>query len=159
MRDMECRGVARRLSTQEIRGYCGPVHYVHHHEVQNSKSLSTPLRIVFNSSASFMGHKLNDYWAKGPDCNSLYAILTRFREYPVAITTNISKMYNSIHLSERDQHIHRYLWRDLETNREPDQYVLTAVPFGHRPSAQWGFLRSSAALFQKRFFVFDYFLV
>ena len=135
MRDMEHRGVARKLSIQEIQNYCGPVHYLHHHEVRNSKSLSTPLRIVFNSSASFMGHILNKYWAKGPDCiNSLYAILIRFREYPVAITADISKMYNSIYLSDRDQHVHRYLWRDLETDREPDHYALTAVPFGDRPS-------------------------
>ena len=28
---------------------------------------STPLRIVFNSSASYMGQKLNEFWAKGPD--------------------------------------------------------------------------------------------
>ena len=37
-------------------------------------------------------------------------------------------------MSEGDQHVHRFLWRDLQTAREPDHYVLTAVPFGDRPS-------------------------
>ena len=30
-------------------------------------SLSTPCRIVFNSSARIFGHALNDYWVKGPN--------------------------------------------------------------------------------------------
>ncbi|XP_043234175.1 uncharacterized protein LOC122387784 isoform X1 [Amphibalanus amphitrite] len=135
MTDMEKRGVARKLSNEEIDSYQGPVHYIHYHEVIKQNSSSTPIRIVFNSSASYMGHVLNEYWAKGPDfINNLYGILLRFREYPVAITADISKMYNSIQLSTRDQHVHRYLWRDMDKNREPDHYILTAVPFGDRPS-------------------------
>ena len=132
---MERRNVARKLSQDEIRCYRGPVHYIHHHEIIKSNSSTTPVRIVFNSSASYMGHVLNNYWAKGPDfVNSLYGILIRFREYAVAITTEISKMYNSIRLLIRDQHVHRYLWRDLQTEQEPNHYALTAVPFGDRPS-------------------------
>jgi hypothetical protein len=42
----------------------GPVQYIAHHEVLKPEPNSTPVRIVFNSSASFMGHVLNDYWAK-----------------------------------------------------------------------------------------------
>ena len=64
----------------------------------------------------------------------MVGILLRFREYPVAITADVSKMYNSIQLSTRDQHVHRYLWRDMDKNRGPDPYILTAVPFGDRPS-------------------------
>ena len=135
MKDMENRGVAKKLSEEEIEEYDGPIHYIHHHEVMKPKSLSTPIRIVFNSSASYMGHALNQYWAKGPDfINNLLGILLRFREHPVAMTADISKMYNSIRLSKRDQHVHRYLWRDLQTNENAKHYVLTAVPFGDRPS-------------------------
>ena len=135
MKDMETRQVSRKLTEDEIRCYEGPVHYINHHEVFKANSSSTPIRIVFNASASYLGHSLNDYWAKGPDfVNSLYGILLRFREHSVAVTTDISKMYNSIKLSEKDQHVHRYLWRDMETQREPDHFVLTAVPFGDRPS-------------------------
>ncbi|XP_037773212.1 uncharacterized protein LOC119568872 [Penaeus monodon] len=73
--DMIDRGVARKLNKEEIQEYKGPVHYIHHHEVLKPESNSTPIRIVFNSSASYMGQKLNDFWAKGPDIlNSLLGV-------------------------------------------------------------------------------------
>ena len=56
MEDMVSRGVAREITDEEMRSYTGPVHYLSHHEVWNENSISTPMRIVFNPSASFMGH-------------------------------------------------------------------------------------------------------
>ena len=132
--DMIERGVARKLSEEEQRSYVGPVHYISHHEVLKPESKSTPCRIVFNSSASFQGHVLNSYWAKGPDLlNSLLGILIRFREEKMAITRDI-KMYHAVKISVLDQHTHRFLWRGLDTDREPDTYVMTSVSFGDRPA-------------------------
>ncbi|XP_062618012.1 uncharacterized protein LOC134279607 [Saccostrea cucullata] len=133
--DMVQRKAARKLSPEEVTSYKGPVHYLPHHEVLKPESSSTPLRIVFNSSASYMGHVINDYWAKGPKVlNDLLSILLKFRENQVGLVGDISKMYNSIHLSIEDQHTHRFLWRNCEIDRPPDHYVLTSVPFGDRPS-------------------------
>jgi hypothetical protein len=57
----------------------GPVQYIPHHEVLKPDSNSTPVRIVFNSSASFMRHVLNDYWANGSNImNALIAVRIRF---------------------------------------------------------------------------------
>ncbi|XP_071519114.1 uncharacterized protein [Panulirus ornatus] len=83
-----------------------------------------------------MGHVLNDYYAKGPDmlCD-LFGILLRFRQIRVAIVGDISKMYNSVLLSEADEMTHRFLWRDMNNTREPDHYCLQTVTFGDRPSA------------------------
>ena len=82
-----------------------------------------------------MGHKLNDYWAKGPNnVASLFGIVLRFREVKVAIQGDISKMYNSVDLDISEQHVHRILWRDLNTDRPPDHYVCLVVPFGDKPS-------------------------
>ena len=135
MDDMVERKVARKLTHSEISAYKGPVHYIPHHEVMKPESKSTPLRIVFNSSASYMGHTINDYWAKGPNVlNDILSVLLKFRENQIALVGDISKMYNSIHLCPRDQHTHRFLWRDLESERPPDHYALTCVPFGDRPS-------------------------
>ncbi|XP_033730738.1 uncharacterized protein LOC117320185 [Pecten maximus] len=135
IRDMVKRKVARKLSEREIDEYDGPVHYLPHHEVLKPDSRSTPLRIVFNSSASFMGHSLNDYWAKGPNIvNDLMSVLIRFREGQVGMAGDISKMYNSVKMSESDQHTHRFLWRDMDQGKEPDHYVMEAVTFGDRPS-------------------------
>ncbi|XP_071519122.1 uncharacterized protein [Panulirus ornatus] len=129
------RGGARKLTTYQIKDYQGPVHYIPHHEILRPDSKSTPIRIVFNSSASYMGHVLNDYYANGPDmlCD-LFGILLSFRQSPVAIVGDISKMYNFVLLSEADEMTHRFLWRDMNTTREPDHFCLQTVTFGDRPS-------------------------
>ena len=133
--DMIKRGVARKLSLDEIAPSTPKtIHYITHHEVLKT-SKSTPKRIVFNSSLKYMGHSLNDFWAKGPCMiNALYAILLRFRQEQVGIAGDIAKMFNSVKLSEKDQDVHRFLWRNLKTDIDPDHYVLTTVTFGDRPS-------------------------
>ena len=79
--DMINRNVCPKLSKQELEQYNGLLFYIAHHEVYNATSKSTPIRIVFNSSANFRGHALNDYLAKGPDLlNNLLGLLLRFRE-------------------------------------------------------------------------------
>ena len=34
----------------------------------------------------------------------------------------------------RKQHVHRYLWRDLQSDILPDVYVKTVLTFGDKPS-------------------------
>ena len=127
------RGIARKLSIEERKNYKGPVFYIPHTEVLKPDSLSTPIRIVFNSSIKFCGFSLNDMWAKGPDVlNSLFGILLRIREFPIAFTCDLSKMYNQIALSSFDMHCHRILWRDFDQSRQPDHYVLTSATFGDK---------------------------
>jgi len=107
--DMITRGVSRKLTTEELDAYDGPVYYISHHEVLRPDSKSTPVRIVFNSSANYRGHALNDYWAKGPDLlNNLLAVLLRFRENESALMGDIKKMYHSIKITPMDQHTHRF---------------------------------------------------
>ena len=64
------------------------------------RPLTTPLRIVFDSSHKYKGHSLNSYWAKGPDAyvNNLLAVLLKFRENSVGIVGDIKKMYNSVYI-------------------------------------------------------------
>ena len=129
------RNVARKLSKEELTNYTGPTHYIAHHEVLKPESKSTPVRIVFNSSANYMGHVLNEYWAKGPDLlNNLLGVLIRFRENRVAFIGDIKKMYHTVKTSELDQHTHRFLWRDMDSTREPDTYIIQRVSFGDKPS-------------------------
>ena len=44
-------------------------------------------------------------------------------------------MFHSIEIPIIDQMTHRFLWRDQDTSKEPDTYVMTAVNMGERPSA------------------------
>ena len=88
------------------------MHYIANHAVVHPEKKSTPVRIVFNSSANVKGHCLNDYWHKGPNLlNGLFGVILRFRENPVAISAEISDMYHMIAIPTVDQHMHRFLWR------------------------------------------------
>ena len=134
--DMVSRRVARKLSKEEIDSWKGPVFYISHLAVQNPKSSSTPVRIVFNSSQLFKGVSLNSFLAKGPDSylNDLLGVLLRWRESPQVLVGDIRKMYNSIFIEATEQHCHRFLWRKLE-DREPDIYIIQRVNMGDRPAA------------------------
>ena len=71
-----------------------------------------------------LNHCLNDYWIKGPDLlNNLMGVLLKFREYEVAVCGDISKMYLRVLIPVKDQHVHRFLWRNMEVNRDPDTYI------------------------------------
>ena len=129
------REVARKLSQTELKNYKGPIYYIPHHEVLKPNSKSTLVRIVFNSSARYMGHMLNDYWAKGPHLlNDLLGVLIWFREYNIAMIGDIKKMYHTVKIKPIEQHTHRFLWRDMDTGRPPDMYVIQRVSFGDKPS-------------------------
>ena len=72
---------------------------------------------------------------KGPDLlNNLFGVVLRFREKEVALVGDVSNMYHRILIPERDQHVHRFLWRNLETSCEPDVYVKTELTFGDKPA-------------------------
>nr|XP_054771658.1 uncharacterized protein LOC129279581 [Lytechinus pictus] len=133
--ELEEMGFAKKLTAADIEKYEGPVHYISHHAIVRPEKKSTPIRIVFNSSASYQGHRLNEYWMKGPDLlNSLVGVLLRFRENEVALCGDISKMYHRVSIPEIDQHVHRFLWRDMDGNREPDVYMMKVVTFGDKPA-------------------------
>ena len=136
MKDMVERNVARKLTKEELQEWSGPVYYISHLAVVNPKSNSTPVRIVFNSSQVCRGRSLNSSLAKGPDCylNNLLGILLCWREGHTALVGDIRKMFNSIHLEQLEQHCHRFLWRDLNTDRDPDVYVMTRVNMGDTPA-------------------------
>ena len=113
IKEMEEMRFPRKLTEKEIEEWKGPIHYVSHHAVVRPEKKTTPIRIVFNSSASFNGHTLNDYWFKGPDLlNNLFGVLIRFRENNVASCGDITKMYRMIAIPPLDQHVHRFIWRD-----------------------------------------------
>ena len=134
--DMLDRNAARQVTEEELARYMGPQFYLSHHAVMKPHSKSTPCRIVFNSSARYMGLSLNECLAKGPSLlNILLGILIRFRENQIAFIGDISKMYHSIDIPLHDQMTHLFLWRDCDTSFKPTTYAMTAVNMGDRPSA------------------------
>ena len=68
---------------------------------------------------------------KGSDLlNDLFGVVLRFRENEVAFIGDISEMYHRNRIPEADQHIHRFLWKNLETDNAPDIYGKTGLTFG-----------------------------
>ena len=61
------RKVAGKLPASELEEDRGLVHYISHHEVLKPDSESASCRILFNSSAKFQGHTLNEYKVEGSD--------------------------------------------------------------------------------------------
>ena len=135
--DMVARKAARKLTPEEIQQWQGPSFYISHLAVASPKSKSTPVRIVFNSSQTYKGISLNSCLAKGPDSyrNNSLGILLRWREEPVAIVGDIRKMFHSVFLRPTEQHCHRFLWRELDSSRDPDIYVMERVNMGDRPAS------------------------
>ena len=134
--DMVDRNAARKVTREELEKYNGPKYYIIHHGVFKPNSVSTPLRIVFNTSATFGKISMNECLAKGPSLlNNLYGILLRFRFHPFAFIGDISKMYHSIDIHLPDQMVHLFLWRDFQLDNEPDTYAMTVVNMGDKPSA------------------------
>ncbi|CDW60603.1 DUF1759 and Peptidase A17 and DUF1758 and RVT 1 d omain containing protein [Trichuris trichiura] len=105
--------------------------YLPHHAVVRSDKTTTQCRIVFDGSASFRGVSLNDQLEAGPALQrDLVGILIRFRRYRFGIQADVQKMFMQIRLHEEDRDVVRFLWRNLEVDREPTIYRFKRVCFG-----------------------------
>lgn len=89
------------------------------------------MRVVFDGAAKVNGVSLNSLLLKGPDqMSSLIDILRRFREKLVAAVGDIAEMFPQIKIRAEDIHAQRFLWRNGDKNKKPDQYVLEVMTFG-----------------------------
>ena len=73
------RKAAVKLSKEEMADYEGPFQYISHHPVLKD-SVSTPVRMVTNSSFNNAGNSLNSCLAAGPNSlNPMVDVVLRFR--------------------------------------------------------------------------------
>ena len=108
-----------------------PQFYLPMHAVFKDSSTSTKIRVVFDGSATTTsGTSLNKALMVGPTIQpTLSTILIRFRTYPVALNSDISKMYREVKLAAEDKDLHRFLWRDSPQDPVRD-FRMTRVTFG-----------------------------
>ncbi len=80
--------------------------YIPHHMVQhNNKN-----RVVYNCSFGYEGHNLNQFLLPGPTLSpSLLAVLLRFREHSIAISSDIKGMFHQVRLLPDDMSLLRFL--------------------------------------------------
>ena len=135
------RGVIAEVSQPELDSYSGPVNYISHHGVLQPRKVTTPLRIVSNSSQDNRGHSLNSCIPKGPNslCD-MYKLIHRFRTYEVGLACDISKAYHTLRTGVIEKFLRLMIWRfsDVEEWRTFGYEVLA---FGDRVAA--GALESS----------------
>ena len=108
-----------------------PNFYLPMHSVVKQSSTSTKLRVVFDGSAvTSSGVSLNQCLLVGPTLQpTLSNILLKFRSYPIALTADISKMYQEVELAEQDKDLHRFVWRPTP-HQEVQDFRMTRVTFG-----------------------------
>lgn len=125
---------AVKLSKEVLQSWTGLVWYISHLIAPNPHSVSTPVRLVWNSSQKYKGLSLNDILIKGPDVlNPIRAVLLRFCACVFAALGDICKMYNSIWLKEREVHLHGFLWLDT-VDGEIEEFAITRVNIGDKPA-------------------------
>lgn len=117
-----------------------PSYYLPHHCVIRPDSDTTALRVVFNaSSPTSSGLSLNDLMFSGPNLQQdLLSLILKWRQFEIAFTADIEKMFRQINLHSDDQNLHKIYWRDPSTSKTQNnnqkqvlqEYKLTTVTYG-----------------------------
>ena len=124
-------GHAEAVPRQDLEKNQQQVFYLPIHVVYKTSSTSTKVRAVFDASAkTSFGVSLNDTLMVGPTVHPpLVDVLLRFRTHQVALTTDVSKMYRAVSLTDSDKDYHRFIWRK-EMDEPLQDYRMTRVTFG-----------------------------
>ena len=105
--------------------------YLPHFPIPQPDKDTTKTRIVFDASAKYEGKSLNDAIYQGSKLQrNLFDVLLRFRRQPVAVVCDIAEMYLRVGIATEDKPYHSFLWRGIDTNRQPDIYEFDRVVFG-----------------------------
>ena len=99
-------GHAEPIPVADLNKPPSQVFYLPMHIVQKESSSTTKIRAVFDAKSS-TGVSLNDTLLVGPTVHSpLVDVLLRFRLYRIALTTDVSRMYRAVELTESDHDFH-----------------------------------------------------
>ena len=131
-------GALEEISANELKLWSGPVHYLPFQAVIQPKSVTTPLRLVTNSSLvdPSTGLSLNSILAKGPMyLNDMWEMLVRFRHQECGLTGDISKAYYQMFTGPLEKHVRRVLWRDGKVGTPWRMYGFQVVSMGDTPAA------------------------
>ena len=128
------RGAAVKLTEQELEEYKGPINYISHHGVIQD-SVTTPLRIVTNSSLKNGTFSLNECLARGPNSlNSMLGITLRFRCHEEGMVFDLTKAYNALKTGPIERNLRRFVWR-FSPEDEWQDFAFDVVAFGDLPAA------------------------
>ncbi|KAJ8017933.1 hypothetical protein HOLleu_44355 [Holothuria leucospilota] len=129
MEDVITKGYAETVP--EAQPDDGKEWYVPHHGVYHPMK-PEKIRVVFDCAARYGGMSLNDKLLSGPNLmNSLQGVLMRFREHPVAFSSDIECMFYQVKVPEDQRDLLRFLWWPKgDITGEPQSYRMTVHLFG-----------------------------
>lgn len=111
-----------------------PVWYLPHFGVRSANKPGK-VRLVFDAAAKSHGVCLNDKLLPGPDyLNSLLGVLFRFRQFQVAIKSDVKDMFLRVNIAPEDRSAQRFLWRGRDRDGEPGVYHMNSMVFGVKSS-------------------------
>ena len=110
IRKQEEEGIVETVDCLDVPNKPGSVHYIPHREVIREDKDTTKLRIVYDASARNDGPSLNDCLETGPCLlPKIFDILTRFRTYKYALTSDIKSAFLNIRVDPEDRDFLRFL--------------------------------------------------
>ena len=123
-------GYAEVVPQDQAKCKEGSLWYLPHHGVYHPKKKT--LRVVFDCGAVFKGTSLNGRLLQGPDfTNSLFGVLTRFRQENIALMTDVKAMYHQVKVSEKHVNFLRFLWWPQgDISQKPVEHRMRVHIFG-----------------------------
>ncbi|XP_046396398.1 uncharacterized protein LOC124163497 isoform X1 [Ischnura elegans] len=105
--------------------------FLPHHGVFKESSTTTRLRTVFNGSfKTNEGWSLNDCLYVGPNLlPEIPSLVTSWRKYRYAFTSDIKMMYRQIIVHEEDRHLQAIVWR-FDPLHKIKIYLLSTLTYG-----------------------------
>ncbi|KAI3368470.1 hypothetical protein L3Q82_025481 [Scortum barcoo] len=128
--EMVNRKAAVKLSKEVLQSCTGPVWYISHLITPNPHSVSTPVRLVWNSSQKHRGLSLNNILIKGTDVLNL---IRGSELVSLLLLVTSTTMYNYVWLEGREVHLHWFLWCNTE-DAEIEDFAITSQ---HRRQTCW----------------------
>ncbi|XP_062713808.1 uncharacterized protein LOC134290646 [Aedes albopictus] len=127
--DYERKGYAHRATQAELdsvdrsRLWFLPLGVVQHPRKQK-------VRLIWDAKATVGSVSFNSKLLKGPDLlTPLLAVLSSFRQFPVAVCGDIREMFHQIKIREQDRLSQCFLWRDTPSE-DIKIYVMDVATFG-----------------------------
>ena len=129
MADVISKKFARKVD-EEFEEEAGGTWYIPHHGIYHPQKFK--VRVVFDCSATFEGHSLNDKLIPGPDLiSNLLGFLSRFRQEKLAFIADIEKMFFQVRIIKEDQSFLRFLWwPNGDLDQKAEEYCMTVHLFG-----------------------------
>ena len=110
---------------KEDKESLGRVWYLPHHPVWHPQK-PTKVSVAFDCAAKYENTSLNDQLLQGPDLNNtLFGVLLRFRQDPIALTSDVEAMFHQVRVSPEDTSSLRFLWwPDADFSQVPQEYMM-----------------------------------